>query len=383
MLTRRRFSALAAASLVLGGTRARAHGPIDVVIIGAGAAGLTAAFHLLSAGHSVRILEASHRWGGRLMRLTGFSNVPLDLGAEWIHDEPEILGSIIGHGATDMGVRTIPYDPQTIQLWHKGRLQDFNRLRHFYEEVKFRDTTWYGFFEKFVAPGVAPHITLNTEVTSVALTASGVELRTRAGQKLSADKVIVTVPLSVLQSGALALPEFAHRKALNQMTFGEGFKVFFKFKTRFYPDVLTEGTRRQVLANHDAWDAKIYYDAALRKPTTDNLLGLFTVSQGKLPRAQLSDDALIETALAELTEIFGSSVHADFQGAKVQNWSQEPFINGSYSMETGGHKPSDLLAPIADRIYFAGEALGTGDAQSTVHGAAASARKAVQAVTAH
>jgi monoamine oxidase len=44
----------------------RARRPRTVLIVGAGAAGLTAAFELLRAGHEPVILEASHRAGGRL-----------------------------------------------------------------------------------------------------------------------------------------------------------------------------------------------------------------------------------------------------------------------------------------------------------------------------
>ena len=66
----------------------------DVVIIGAGVAGLTAARALAEAGHSVLLLEARDRVGGRVWtRHESDSAVPLELGAEFIHGQiPQTFG---------------------------------------------------------------------------------------------------------------------------------------------------------------------------------------------------------------------------------------------------------------------------------------------------
>ncbi len=356
----------------------RAQQPKRVVVVGSGAAGLTAAYHLASAGVDVQVLETSNRWGGRLMRLSGFSDMPLDLGAEWIHDEPTILGEIVGEGADTLGVETIEYRPQTYQFWHKGRLRDFNLLRHAYAEVKFLDTTWYGFFERFVLPRIADRIRLNTPVSQIDLSGGRVVLHTGSGQAIEADKVVVTVPLSILQSQKLSIKggDFDERlQVLREVTFGVGFKVFLKFGERFYPDMLLEGPRRSALS--DSWNMKTYYDAAFGKPTDENILGLFTAWETDLPRARMSDEALLEDALHELEAIYGDVVRRRFMAARVQNWTREPFIQGSYSMTNNSdYEIKDLFAPIDNRLFFAGEALGE-DAQSTVHGAAFSAIDAV------
>lgn len=66
----------------------RAADEYDVIVVGAGAAGLAAAAHLSRNGKSVCILEARERIGGRILtaRPRG-SVVPLELGAEFIHGE--------------------------------------------------------------------------------------------------------------------------------------------------------------------------------------------------------------------------------------------------------------------------------------------------------
>ncbi|MGA8428890.1 MAG: NAD(P)/FAD-dependent oxidoreductase [Candidatus Sulfotelmatobacter sp.] len=61
----------------------------DVIVIGAGAAGLTAAAELAEAGLSVIILEARYRIGGRMFtRHDPHSTLPIELGAEFIHGRP-------------------------------------------------------------------------------------------------------------------------------------------------------------------------------------------------------------------------------------------------------------------------------------------------------
>ncbi len=339
---------------------------------------MSAAYQLVKLGINVQVLEAANMWGGRVKRLTDFVNVPLDLGAEWIHDEPTVLGRMLGEGATDLGVQTINYNPQTFQFWHKNRLNNFNALRHAYEEVKFFDTTWYGFFERFVLPRIGAKITFNATVSHVRSDGDGVSVLLADGRKIETDKVIITVPLPVLQRGQISFSDDlspCNLDALQDIDFGGGFKVFLKFAERFYPDVLLEGSRLSVMA--DTWASKIYYDAAFMKPTNQNILGLFTVSDEELPRAELSDRALIEDVLVELTDVFGPVVRSAFVDATVQNWSQEPHIMGSYSMgNDSGFFVEDILASVEGRVFFAGEALG-GDAQSTVHGAAFSAITAV------
>ena len=72
----------------------------DVIVIGAGAAGLAAAETLTRANRRVVILEARDRIGGRIHTLHPSSlPVPIELGAEFIHGEPdEILDIVGGHG---------------------------------------------------------------------------------------------------------------------------------------------------------------------------------------------------------------------------------------------------------------------------------------------
>jgi monoamine oxidase len=69
---------------------------VDVVIIGAGAAGLAAFAALDRAGLKVLLLEARNRIGGRIHTIhDALSPLPLELGAEFIHGYPAEVWDII------------------------------------------------------------------------------------------------------------------------------------------------------------------------------------------------------------------------------------------------------------------------------------------------
>jgi monoamine oxidase len=79
---------------------------LDVLIIGAGAAGLAAGRLLAQSGKTVRIIEARDRIGGRILtRHTAArgaeSGLPVELGAEFIHGLPEVSWSLIREAGLD------------------------------------------------------------------------------------------------------------------------------------------------------------------------------------------------------------------------------------------------------------------------------------------
>jgi monoamine oxidase len=72
----------------------------DIVVLGAGVAGLAAARILAQAGARVAIIEARRRVGGRIFTtrvadVAGSREVPVELGAEFIHGLPEETWSLL------------------------------------------------------------------------------------------------------------------------------------------------------------------------------------------------------------------------------------------------------------------------------------------------
>ena len=87
-MNRRNFMLLSALTTLIaacGGKVSSNRSPERILVIGAGIAGLAAARQLKADGHDVTILEASDRTGGRIKTSYEWPDIPVDLGASWIH----------------------------------------------------------------------------------------------------------------------------------------------------------------------------------------------------------------------------------------------------------------------------------------------------------
>lgn len=104
---RRRFMALlGVVALGVQGVRRAGHTK-RVLVIGAGLAGLAAARRLQTAGHDVTVLEARDRIGGRIWTSARWPDLPLDLGATWIHG---VRGNPINALADDIRAKRLRTD---------------------------------------------------------------------------------------------------------------------------------------------------------------------------------------------------------------------------------------------------------------------------------
>src|SRR4051812_6295209 len=69
----------------------------DVIVIGAGVAGLAAATDLAAAGADVCVLEAQSRAGGRVRTSRdAWTPLPVELGAEFLHGDAERTRALTG-----------------------------------------------------------------------------------------------------------------------------------------------------------------------------------------------------------------------------------------------------------------------------------------------
>ena len=91
---------------------------IDVLILGAGMAGLSAARTLAERGLRVCVLEARHRVGGRILSQKVEGGGTVELGAEFIHGRAPELWALID----EAGAKTVERQGSMLRERHPGNL---------------------------------------------------------------------------------------------------------------------------------------------------------------------------------------------------------------------------------------------------------------------
>ena len=209
----------------------------EIIIVGAGPSGLSAARVLEQNNIRYTVLEATDQYGGRLQEKVDFADFPVDLGAEWIHNRKDILDLLSGQEGTAAELDLIPYHLENAYIWENNEYRQISQqlldLRfQFFPEYKFKDTTWNNFIRAHFAEHVLHNIKLNSPVSQIDYSGEKVTITLENGEVLTADKVLLTVSIGVLRSGDIEfyppLPE-EKRAAISSVDFLPGFKLLLKF----------------------------------------------------------------------------------------------------------------------------------------------------------
>ena len=387
-----------------------------VIIIGAGAAGLYAAYMLKSKGIDFQILEASSTYGGRLGKLTGFANFPIDTGAQWLHGENSILGDLIKSSKTKItrddsetkfwfNNQLIDALPQNTNIFEGEELPDIsyeayalqnglgNEYKYIIENIagdqgaaashlsvygnnkdeenwsagdddfKFEET-FFDLIDKEIGSQVKDQILINTIITKIDYSQSEIKLTDSNNNTFNANKVIITVPISILKSGDIqfipALP-IEKTTAFSKIGMDAGMKVFLKFSNKFFDQNIIGGS---VCA--------AYADDSIGKAQNDNILLAFIMgNQAEYLTSLGSDVAITAALLQELDLMYNGQATVSFIASHVENWTTNPFVKGAYSYSTVGMGDARKTASqaLSEKLYFAGEAMNTNGHHQTVHGA--------------
>jgi monoamine oxidase len=324
-----------------------------VLIIGAGAGGISAGYFLNQQGTDFEILEASPTYGGRMRINTSFSDFPIPVGAEWLETNTDIFKKIVNNSSVHVDIQTISDNP----------------------DRKFVNYSWFNFFEDYIVPSIANKISYNTIVQSIDYTGNQIVVTTNNGQ-FTADKVVISIPLQILKAGDLSFtPNLPQNKlnAINNTIVWSGFKAFFEFNSNFYGDSeyvfqITPATNGQ----------KLYYNASLGQNTTKNIIGLFVVGVPAQDYISRSGDDLKNFILSELDSIYANQATQNYINHITQNWNSEPFIKGGYLTDYADWKKvRELGKSVENKLYFAGGEYTDGEDWVSVHIAAESAKRVI------
>jgi len=398
----------------------------DVIIIGAGAAGIGAGLECAARGVSFAILEAANRVGGRAYTASGGLSRTFDWGCHWLHCATE---NPLVPWADKLGAR---YDraprKDYVSYWKDGFASADGMAEldasfdHFFDTIydagksgqdvavsdvmppadRWRSTmrmifqllsgddpevvsaagysdyasveadwpvlTGYGALISGMAEGLP--IRLNTAVRSIRHTARGVEVDTPGGT-LKAKAAIVTVSANVLQSGAIRFGPGPATDLVGEManiTCGSYEKV--AFTLRDMPAEFRGKLFTSIDTGHGAGplNFQIIEDGA---PMVINHIG-------GTPAREVSaagPAAMKDLATQHLIAAFGGDFAKQITGTATTGWTQDPFILGSYSHAQPGSAQlrRDLIARDTGAIGFAGEAFSL-HWQATAHGAYQSGR---------
>ena len=328
----------------------------DVIIVGAGASGLAAAKKLEEEGISYQILEATNKLGGRIQKDETFADFPIDLGAEWIHEDKSILNYLINQPGNEPDVETILYQPMNVQEVVGNTISQISNqdmvdyYANYITEYKFKNTTWYDFIYENFTQNIEQNIIYNSKVTTIDYSGDQVVLTTDNGTEYQAEKVILTVSLGVLKSNVITFnPSLPAEKitAIQAVEFLPGFKLFMRFSNQFYPDVITCETSS---------GEKTYYDVAYDKGAQDHVLGLLSTGISAEDYYLLNNsDSIVSSVIQELDGYFNGLASQNYLGSYIyENWNQQTFTQGTWTSDFQSAS-EELIAPLDDKVYFAGE----------------------------
>ncbi len=222
------------------------------------------------------------------------------------------------------------------------------------------------------------NIRLNTPIARVEWGANGVTAYTASGDSFSADRMIITLPLGVLQAGSVlfepALPT-AKRNAIHGLGAGHVDKIVFTFKEAFWPQDLEALTTTLTTS--------VWWRPGWGHPQEAPALTALFGGANALQLEALGREDALEQALRDLAMIFGRDPSPLLQEVHFVAWGTDPYAMMGYSyVPVGATGLRDVLAePLGGRLFFAGEATHKTRA-ATVHGALESGWRAAQQVVA-
>lgn len=402
----------------------------DVVIVGAGMAGVTAAHELRKQGLHVVILEAADRAGGRSYTDRSKLGLPIDIGATWLHNSGENALTPIARnlgltividskpnqkifdGKTlrsskkfdaivdskyqrieSAGLRGIDVRATSVAPTQRGKMDKVaNRYAaglmvgvDSLAEASTKDLahTGHEVNDAFVTQGLGSiaeafthglEVKKGSPVSSVTTVGDHVDVVAN-GKTYTAKQVLVTTSPGVLAAGKIQFtPSLSGEKkaALKDIKMAHFTKVFASYK---------EGALASIPANShiiDASNPKAPIEFVVRPFGADVVI---VMSGGAEARKfeTWGEKKSVAHMVKRLDTILGKPLSKNFHAGAMTGFNSDPNTLGTwgYARPGGYHGRKALAKPIDGKIFFAGEAITHADWTMTLTGAHLSGKEVV------
>jgi monoamine oxidase len=409
-MTRRGFvsATVAFAATPMAGARGAAlPREADIVVIGAGAAGIAAARRILAANRKVIVVEATGQVGGRCLTDVSTFEIPFDRGARWMHN-PDSNPMIRLARAAGLEIATAPAG-QKIRIGRRyaraGETEDFlatlvRTSRAFDDASRKLDVScaaalpkdlgdWAGTIEFALGANFAGKdlkdvsvvdkvraqdrssvlacrqglgaliaklgeqvpISLSTPANRISWGARDVGVETPAG-KIAARAAIITVSSNVLVAGNIKFAPDIPKRTLDaaaKLSLGSYDHIALEL-----PGNPLSLSRDDVLIeqSNSTRTAQLFANIGGSSLCSIDVAGAF----GRDLSAQ-GEQAMVAFAIEWLSKLFGSDAAAAVKKSKATRWNAQPYVLGAMSAAAPGAQPSRkiLTEPIGS-IFLAGEA---------------------------
>lgn len=430
--SRRRFLTGLATAPLLMQTPLSAANPPNVLVIGAGMAGLAAARSLSDQGLKVRVIEARERIGGRIHTSRVWPEYPLDLGASWIHGQTQNPITKLANAAQAKRIAT-SYD--NAELYIDARLKQLGvqaSNEAAMEKLVNKALKQAALLETDISLQTAVERVMNQPVSPAYQAQLNFYLNSSYEQEYSGSSKEIsaqTIDDNEAFSGAEVLFPQGYDQIPNYLAQGLDIRLGQIVASIHYSSTaVTVKTQDQTYTadyviitlplgvlkrkaiqfnpplpaakqaaiqrlgmgllnkaylrfNQVFWPKELDWleylspDAgrwvewvSFAKMGAPILLG-FNAAERAHELENWSDQALLADAMQALKAMFGNNLPQPV-GAQITRWAQDPFAYGSYSFNAVGSTNQDrqALASQQGRLYWAGEATHS-KYPGTVHGA--------------
>ncbi len=411
---------------------------MDIIVIGAGAAGLSAARALQDAGENVVVLEATDRIGGRIYTDRSICDIPIELGAEFIHGSEVAtwewvkrlgLNTVAWRKTDDSMVRLADGSWQTMSE-ARQKNADFDQTRTWelpYQAVLEDDEDWGTYLKRcgftdeqmryvertfanavgdamryigakailkriqFTGDGAGDFRILEGYDRFIEALGSGLDVRLNTpvqaiswdsgvvveteNERFEAYNAVVAVPLGVLQQEKIKFsPELPSDKRKSLKQLKMGAALKMVY---VFEEAIIDAN---VMAIYSDGIPPMWWSPSFGHDVDYCVWTAFATGDYARQLLEMGNDKALQVGLDSLRQEIGQP---DLMPTKMflMDWVNAPYTGGGYSVAMpDGEMARGCLAEPTPPLFWAGEATAHNTQAATVHGAYLSGIRAAQEI---